>query len=1141
MRKLPIFILLLGVKNFAQDINYTPPSPEAFKFVNDIKLDEDNTGAANAVLQLLTLKNRSLSESVNITYHTAGIKVDDLPTDIGMAWGVKVGGIITRTVYGQADELANERLNYDESTIRDYLASDCSPNDLMRRVVLQSTTTDAQKDIYRFNVNGLSGSFILDENFKPKFLQNEANVRINMLFNGSAPATNYIFNGFELTATNGTRYLFGGTNFIEQSGATTGHPPFFVPTGYYLNKVIAINGDSLDYTYSNEDLVSNKILRIDSYTNVEGITQPITIAPQVFSRNDIQRLVVKNKKRLIQITGGDYSFVFNYLEKANSDYEKYLESIDYKFNNQIAEKIKFEYLFEDKQPSQRFFLTQVKLFKKDILDKAYSFEYDNPEKLPNRLANSQDMLGFFNDANNPTLLPLPYHPFFKESAYGDLHFYITPLNFGNRKPNFEKSLYGSLKKIIYPTGGSTEYTYEAPKAHDLDELNIGVPPINTFDNLTYNEVIIPTVAVTQSPEVTLKGGIMVTTTPRYAIFRMYEYDASTGINGTLVLEKEVMTYKRPNVPVPSITFNLPLQEGKSYKLTYTFKQNYTEDIFFTGALEPIKVKAFRDYLGLRVKSKTDIAENNQKVYKRYYYRPAEFYNKEELYTTDKFFIEPDRTDSFTYSGSTSAGDLQTITYSSSNTSPYYEVKNKNRYSVISYSLGGDNFENGGYEKHFKIDSDDPLERIKPAYAPGPDGGTPSSGLYFNDSIDGKLSLIGYVYNNVYFPPLSNRTDFDGQLIKTKYYEKKNNAIYKIKQDINDYLYDNNNEYSNLKISPILNDVTPAVCNGQALVRIGTYYIGLYKWVNVVNKIINSKSIEYKNPVLLNQSLASLIEYNNQETLDALNTQGLETEKKFFYDLANNYLLKEDRNISTTGETINTHYLYPIDKGNQYLINKNFIDTPLEIKTVKKQSENTANEKTISKIETIYPVNDQEAKLKTKGLPLPYMIKKGDLFSNSMDPEISYKYDDKGNVVEYVMKPNVDGEGGVPVALIWGYDQTLPIAKVEGITYHLLSGAISDFPALLLASDHDANPLKFNMQPEVTEAELINKLNELRKNIRLKDYLITTYTYDPLTGVRSITPPSGIREEYIYDSMNRLEKVKDINGKILKEYKYNYKH
>ncbi|MDQ0477483.1 hypothetical protein [Chryseobacterium sp. MDT2-18] len=61
-----------------------------------------------------------------------------------------------------------------------------------------------------------------------------------------------------------------------------------------------------------------------------------------------------------------------------------------------------------------------------------------------------------------------------------------------------------------------------------------------------------------------------------------------------------------------------------------------------------------------------------------------------------------------------------------------------------------------------------------------------------------------------------------------------------------------------------------------------------------------------------------------------------------------------------------------------------------------------------------------------------------------------------------------------------------------------------------------------------------------KKTELSGFQITTYTYDPLIGVRSITPPSGLREYYFYDAANRLKEVRDSNGNVLKEYQYHYK-
>jgi hypothetical protein len=47
----------------------------------------------------------------------------------------------------------------------------------------------------------------------------------------------------------------------------------------------------------------------------------------------------------------------------------------------------------------------------------------------------------------------------------------------------------------------------------------------------------------------------------------------------------------------------------------------------------------------------------------------------------------------------------------------------------------------------------------------------------------------------------------------------------------------------------------------------------------------------------------------------------------------------------------------------------------------------------------------------------------------MENKIKYdQYDAKGNLLQYTTKD------GIPVSIIWGYNQTLPIAKVEGTLF-----------------------------------------------------------------------------------------------------------
>jgi YD repeat-containing protein len=52
-------------------------------------------------------------------------------------------------------------------------------------------------------------------------------------------------------------------------------------------------------------------------------------------------------------------------------------------------------------------------------------------------------------------------------------------------------------------------------------------------------------------------------------------------------------------------------------------------------------------------------------------------------------------------------------------------------------------------------------------------------------------------------------------------------------------------------------------------------------------------------------------------------------------------------------------------------------------------------------------------------------------------------------------------------------------------------------------------------------------------------MMTTYIYDPLIGIRSYTDENEVTTYYEYDTFGRLIRIKDQNGNVLKEYKYNY--
>lgn len=128
-----------------------------------------------------------------------------------------------------------------------------------------------------------------------------------------------------------------------------------------------------------------------------------------------------------------------------------------------------------------------------------------------------------------------------------------------------------------------------------------------------------------------------------------------------------------------------------------------------------------------------------------------------------------------------------------------------------------------------------------------------------------------------------------------------------------------------------------------------------------------------------------------------------------------------------------------------------------------------------------------------------------------------KRDIYGNIQEFKNKNNIYN------VILYGYSQTLPIAKIENATYSQVEPYVDNLKTLSNIND---------------EASLLIALNNLRTSF--PNAMVTTYTHKPLVGISTITDSKGDRTTFHYDSFGRLQFVKDKNGKILSENEYNYK-
>lgn len=420
--------------------------------------------------------------------------------------------------------------------------------------------------------------------------------------------------------------------------------------------------------------------------------------------------------------------------------------------------------------------------------------------------------------------------------------------------------------------------------------------------------------------------------------------------------------------------------------------------------------------------------------------------------------------------------------------------------IISISYGGDNFEKGGEQKEF-IHADEPsLVFIKEPMSEYP---------YFKGEPSSVYTLVNTAYNKMIRKVNFNK--YNGLLTKSRVFSKSINGSLLLKSKV-DNTYLRSGVVSNYDISgtPIYNALYFPT-TGIAGAELHNLLITSNSISIFFNRLEKSFATEYFEDVPASVEDDSAYkkmvvqtdyEYNNPAKLQTKVTT------KF-----------SDNSINTT------FYKYAYEKNNQFMIEKNMIGIPLE--TTLTQT-NDGITKIISKTETVFPINQMEADTKTSGLSLPYSVLSTDL-QNIVSQELSYdQYDNKGNLQQYTTKD------GISTVIIWGYNQTQPIAKITG-------AKLSDIQQFLIGSIVNASDL--DASNPSTEPALITALDDFRKNSNMANYQISTYTYDPLIGVTSITPPSGIREVYLYDTANRLKEIRENSaaGKLLKEFKYNYKN
>ncbi|GAA3931127.1 hypothetical protein GO495_15515 [Chitinophaga oryziterrae] len=219
-------------------------------------------------------------------------------------------------------------------------------------------------------------------------------------------------------------------------------------------------------------------------------------------------------------------------------------------------------------------------------------------------------------------------------------------------------------------------------------------------------------------------------------------------------------------------------------------------------------------------------------------------------------------------------------------------------------------------------------------------------------------------------------------------------------------------------------------------------------------------------------------------------------------------------INSKGEIVKKADRYPHDKALIAGI------TPAESAAIDSMIARNMVETMIEREETINdtPVNKSHMEFGMWGAFVAlkkYKLQKG---NNSMFDKFEiFNYDTHGNILE-----QSNGNNAHEVYL-WGYNSSYPVARVQNSTYSMVSGIVNS---------------SIIQQPLTTDA-LQNELSKLYNVQLLPNCLVNTFSYEPLLGLTTMKDAGGKTMYYEYDSFGRLKTVRDPDGKVVKFYDYQY--
>jgi hypothetical protein len=485
------------------------------------------TGIPNISIPLYTIKSGNLTLPMLLSYHSGGIKVEEAASSVGLGWALNAGGSITRTVRGLPDESQYGYLDAQNNNVYNiYNSLFTSTGSLSLASAGQllnyyaDGSRDGEADIFNFNFAGYSGQF----EFRPNgtvMVSPQQNIIITCPYVIGNRITQFI-----VTTPDGVKYYFGsqsGTTAVE----TTNSHGKTSSMSWWLSSIVSPSSSEIDFTYKAESFSQTQpggtMYRLLSGTGLDVNGHPLP--QQQDNTYSTESSMSTMKLTSITFENGRVT-VFSNTTRLDNAGSTMIDSINinstgfsksYKLyhTNLATTRLRLDSLIGRLDPNYPNVSSKKE---------KYSFSY-NPDPWSNGTAfqNAQDWWGYYNGYNQTTIVPWEYDP----------HQPSVKLTGAERAPVASVMTDGILTQIRYPTGGYTNFTFEANQEPDYD-----------FDADTYQYDPHTTAISNDPPNI------------------YYNYDTNNG-NASNLIHIYNSGNTAPNMPLHVIAYGLGLGSNPS--------------------------------------------------------------------------------------------------------------------------------------------------------------------------------------------------------------------------------------------------------------------------------------------------------------------------------------------------------------------------------------------------------------------------------------------------------------------------------------------------------------------------------------------------------------------------------------------------